>query len=90
MKVIKIGALWCPDCLIMKPRWAEIEKENAWLETEYIDYDDEEEKAKSLMGEIKEIPVFVFFDKDNKVLERLQGVVSKDILLKKINEYKEK
>jgi len=34
MKVLKIGAVWCNGCLVMKPRWEELEKENPWLETE--------------------------------------------------------
>jgi len=25
MKVLKFGAVWCPGCLVMRPRWAEIE-----------------------------------------------------------------
>ncbi|NCC70988.1 thioredoxin, partial [bacterium] len=37
LKVLKFGAVWCPGCLIMKPRWEEIEKENIWLKTEYYD-----------------------------------------------------
>lgn len=28
MKVVKIGAPWCASCIIMKPRWQEIEQEN--------------------------------------------------------------
>jgi hypothetical protein len=27
MHIVKIGAAWCSGCLVMKPRWAEIEKE---------------------------------------------------------------
>ena len=40
MKVLKFGAVWCLGCLIMKPRWTEIETENTWLETEYYDFDE--------------------------------------------------
>ena len=27
MKVLKFGAVWCPECLVMRPLWEEIEKE---------------------------------------------------------------
>jgi thiol-disulfide isomerase/thioredoxin len=40
MKVLKFGAIWCPSCLIMRPRWQEIEKENPWLKNEYFDFDE--------------------------------------------------
>ena len=46
MKVIKIGASWCAGCRVMKPRWEEIEKENPWLETEFISLDDHPEATK--------------------------------------------
>ena len=39
MKVLKFGAIWCNGCLVMKPRWAQIEEENSWLETEYFDFE---------------------------------------------------
>jgi len=45
MKVIKIGAIWCNGCLVMKPRWLEIENENPWLKTEYLDFDADKEKV---------------------------------------------
>lgn len=41
MKVLKIGAVWCNGCLVMRPRWQEIEKENPWLKTEYFDFDED-------------------------------------------------
>src|SRR3989338_58064 len=39
MKVLIFGAVWCPGCIIMKPRWKKIEEELTWLQTEYYDYD---------------------------------------------------
>ena len=90
MKVIKIGAVWCSDCVIMRPRWQEIEKENPWLKTEYLEYDDNKAEADKYLGEAKDIPLFVFLDKDGMVLEKLRGAVSKEILLEKINTYKNK
>ena len=43
MKILKIGAVWCPGCLVMRPRWAEIEKEMPDLITEYYDFDKDKE-----------------------------------------------
>ena len=88
MKVLKFGAVWCPGCLIMKPRWAEIEFENSWLETEYYDYDENPDKIQEhKIGD--RLPVFIFLDKNNKEFLRLQGEIDKkkilDILVKNKN-----
>ena len=89
MKVIKIGAVWCPGCLIMKPRWAEIEKENSWLQTQYFDFDnDKEEVGKYNIGD--NLPVFIFLDKEGKEIKRMIGEIEKDVIIETINELKDK
>ena len=80
MKVLKFGAVWCPGCLVMKPRWKEIEKEDPWLETRYFEYDDEPE-AVSKWNVGKDLPVFIFLDDKEKEFARLTGEVSKDKIL---------
>ena len=89
MKVLKFGAVWCPGCLIMKPRWEEIEKDNPWLETEYLEYDDNLDKAKEYDVN-KTLPVFIFLDKMNNVVLRLKGEIDKKELIKLIEEYKDR
>jgi len=80
MKVLKFGAVWCPTCLIMKPRWAEIEKENSWLEAEYFEYDEHPEKVKEYnVGSV--LPIFIFLDSNGQEFLRLKGEVSKKEIL---------
>jgi thiol-disulfide isomerase/thioredoxin len=89
MKVLKFGAIWCSSCLIMKPRWQEIEKENPWLKTKYCDFD----KDKSLIKKHKinkELPIFVFLNKNNKEFLRLTGEIPKKELIKVITANKNK
>lgn len=89
MKILKIGATWCSGCLVMKPRWAEIEKNNAWLETEYYDFDiDKEIVEKYKINDI--LPVFIFLDKDDNEFLRLNGEVEKNKLVEIIDENKDK
>jgi len=88
MKVIKIGAAWCQGCIIMKPRWAEIEKDNPWLKTEMYDFDDDKEIIEKY-NVSKELPCFIFLDEQENELIRLTGEVEKDELIRLINEYKE-
>lgn len=89
MKVIKFGAAWCAGCLIMKPIWQDIEKERAWLETEYYDYDEDREIAEQYKVE-ERLPAFIFVDKLGQEILRLQGEISKKELDKIIDENKDK
>ncbi len=89
MKVIKFGAVWCSGCLVMKPRWAEIEAENPWLQTEMHDYDQDKEAVEKYNID-ETLPTFVFLDKNNKEFMRLSGEIDKDKLIEIINTNKDK
>lgn len=87
MKVLKFGAVWCPGCLVMKPRWREIEAENPWLETRYFEYDDKPEEVKKWnIGKV--LPVFIFLTKDGQEITRLTGEPSKKDISKIIEDHK--
>jgi len=88
MKVLKIGATWCPGCLVMKPRWGEIEKELTWLKTEYFDADENKDILEKYS--ITDLPSFIFLDKDNNEIHRESGEVDKDKLIEIINSLKDK
>lgn len=84
MKVLKIGAVWCKECLVMKPMWAEIEKEISELQTEYFDADENKELLEKYS--VEDIPSFLFLDKNNEELFRLKGIQNKEELIKTIKE----
>jgi len=88
MNVLKIGAVWCPGCLVMKPRWEEIEKENSWLKTEYFEFDDHPEIIEKYNLSKDVIPVFIFISKEGDEILRISGERAKDELVKIINENK--
>jgi len=90
MKVLKIGAVWCNGCLVMRPRWQEIEKENPWLQTQYFDFDKDKEIMIQYGIESGKLPVFIFLDKNQKEFLRLDGEIEKDGLLKIIRENRDK
>ncbi|HOY56233.1 MAG TPA: thioredoxin family protein [bacterium] len=76
MKVLKFGAVWCAGCLVMKPRWQEIEQENPWLKTEYYDFDvDKEAVEKYKINKI--LPTFIFLDNQDNEFLRLSGEIDK-------------
>lgn len=79
MKVLKFGAVWCVDCLVMRPIWEEIEKAVPELVTEYFDADVSKEMLET--HHVENIPTFIFLDKDGKEFERMQGMQNKRDLL---------
>lgn len=88
MKVIKFGAIWCNGCLVMRPRWAEIEKENPWLKTEYFDFDQDKKMVTQYGVESGVLPVFIFLDKKGQEVIRLSGEVEKKELVEVITKYR--
>ncbi len=89
MKVLKFGAVWCNGCLVMRPRWQEIERVNPWLSTVYYDFDTEKKMVATYGITDGVLPVFVFLNKNGKEIVRLSGEVEKKQLLETIMRYKD-
>ena len=88
MKVIKFGAVWCSGCLVMRPRWEKVEKENEWLKTEYFDIDEFPDTVEKF--DLQEYPTFIWFDKNDQEIDRKIGEISEREIIDLINKYKEK
>lgn len=87
MKIIKIGAIWCPGCLIMKKVWNNILKDYN-LNIIELDYDmDNVDVNKYNVGKI--LPVTIFMDDNDNELERLVGEQKESKLIELIEKYKE-
>lgn len=85
MKIIKIGAIWCPGCLVMKKVWNNILKDKD-LDILELDYDmDLEEVSKYNVGNV--LPVVIFLDDNNVELERVIGEQKEKTLLEIIKKY---
>jgi len=86
MKIIKIGAIWCPGCLVMNKIWNKLDSDSE-LEVLSLDYDmDSEEVAKYDVGKI--LPVIIFVDRDDNELERLVGEQTENKIWEVINKYR--
>lgn len=84
MKIVKIGAIWCPACLITNPNLEKVKKEYNDIEIEEYDYDIDEEVVKTYnVGNI--LPIIIFL-KNDKEVDRIIGEKSK----KEIKEFIEK
>lgn len=85
MKVIKIGAMWCPGCIVMHKVWDKINKEYPNISLKSLDLDmDEEEVKKYNIGDT--LPVTIFY-KDDTELERLIGEKKFEDIESVINKY---
>lgn len=89
MKIIKIGAIWCPGCLVMKKVWKNIMADYGNIDIIELDYDmDSEEVVKYNPGKI--LPIVIFMDRDNNEIDRIIGEVREELIRRKIDEYNEK
>lgn len=86
MKIIKIGAIWCPGCLVMKKIWKNILNDYD-LDITELDYDMNSEEVKQY-NPGKVLPVVIFLDDNNQELERLIGEQKEDTLRNYIDKYK--
>lgn len=89
MKVVKFGAVWCNGCVVMKPRWGQIEKEHPWLKTEFYDYDRDKDMVEKY-GITEELPTVVFLDKSGNEFLRMSGEISKEKIVDIITANKDK
>lgn len=81
MKVIKFGAIWCPACLVMRPRYNKVLSNYDDIEVIEYDYDIDNDMVKDYnIGKL--LPEVIFMDDDDNELERIVGEVS----IKKIEE----
>ncbi len=84
MKIIKIGAMWCPACIVTNKYWKQIiEKYN---EIEFINYDIDidEEKVKELnIGDT--LPEIIIYD-ENNIVKRIVGEKKKEEIEREIEE----
>ena len=86
MKIIKIGAIWCPGCLVMKKTWNNICKDYVLNITE-LDYDmDSEDIKRYNIGNV--LPVVIFLDKNDNEIDRIIGEQKENYLRELIDKYK--
>jgi len=84
MKAIRITALWCMSCLLMKKRWKHVFSD--YPEIEVIDYDYDEDHGKIKSYDIKTILPVVLFINEGKEIKRLTGEMSEEKIKQAIEE----
>lgn len=85
MKIIRISAVWCPGCLVMRNVFKKI-KENYDFEIIEYDFDmDEDDIIKYNVGD--KLPVTIFLDDSDNELSRLIGEKSYDDIDEIVKKY---
>ena len=90
MKVLKIGAVWCSGCLVMRPIWKKIEAENMALDTEYYDFDERKDIVSKYNIDKGILPVAIFLDLSGNEILRLSGEVTRERILQAIKEFRDR
>lgn len=90
MKVIKVGAMWCPACIVTNKYWKELKQKYSNIEFNDLDIDMDEDEVKPLnIGNT--LPVIIIFDDNSKEIKRIIGEKNKDEMDLEIGEvYNEK
>lgn len=87
MKIIKISAIWCPGCLVMKKVWKNILNSYNDLDITELDYDINNEEIKKY-NPGKVLPIVILLDDNNNELTRLIGEQKEETLKNYIDKYK--
>ena len=90
MKIIKVGAMWCPACIITNKYWKELKQKYNKIDFNDLDIDMDEDEVKPLnIGNT--LPVVIIFDDNSKEVKRIIGEKNKDEMDLEIGEvYNEK
>lgn len=79
MRIVRINAIWCNGCLVMKKIWKEVESIYPNIEVTNLDYDfDSEEVKKYDVGDI--LPVTIFYDNDKEIKRLIGEKTTSDII----------
>ena len=75
MKIVKIGAMWCPACIVTNKFWNEFKSENSNIDFVDLDIDLDEDEANKY-DNLDVLPVVIVED-NGKEIKRLVGEHSK-------------
>lgn len=82
-KVILASATWCGPCKAFGPVFENTMKEYDQVKSEHIDIDNNDEFIDKYS--IQSVPVTLFLDENDEVIDKLQGNVGRKVLIEKIN-----
>ena len=85
MKIIRFTALWCADCIVMRPRWEAVFDRRKDIVIDDYDFDDHEVEAKNY--NVTKVPQLIFVNDKSIEIERLVGMQDQERLEQIIEKY---
>ena len=82
-KIYKVGAEWCGPCRMLKEELKDFDL------VPIIEIDADEDEAFCEKYNIKNIPILLFCDENNNVIDRQVGFITKKDLIEKITKINE-
>lgn len=87
MKLIRVGAIWCPACLIMRPRYNKVLKNYPDIESIEYDYDMDSDIVNTYkIGKL--LPEVILLDDNNNEQIRIIGEVKEQKINDIISKYR--
>lgn len=86
MEIIIITAIWCPSCLLMKPKYKKILNNYQDINSHFYDYDFDNDEIKKYNVD-KILPVCIIKNNDIEV-SRLIGEIKEENIINEINKYR--
>lgn len=84
IKILDFYADWCMPCKVLAPILQDIEEEFNYITLEKINIEEDPDTAEKYS--IRNVPTLIFF-KDNKQVDKIVGVVSRDKIKTMIAKY---
>lgn len=84
IQILKFSAQWCSPCKSLKPIIEKVKQETS---VEVISYDADEHESKFTEFNVRAVPTLIFL-KNGLEVGRKTGMMTKDVLIKTIEELK--
>ena len=84
-KILKFYADWCGPCKVMAKHFADVDLSN--IEFVNVNIDDDANEELVNLYKIRNIPVSIFLDENNEILERVVGIITPSQIQAIIDKY---
>lgn len=83
MRLIVVGASWCRNCAMMRPRWQQVQDQTQ-ISVEYCDFDQNPEVVAFYRLQNANLPACIFLDNQDNERLRLNGLIETNKLVETI------
>lgn len=85
-KIIDFYGSWCSPCRAYKPTFEKVSKMDEFGDIEFEELDVDENEDLAAEYEIRGVPATIFLNNKGEIVDRLAGLQTEDVLIRKIRE----